>query len=62
MYAATLSSVTKDTTKYTANTDKTVLADKNTKFVVYNANKKTVAVYTGSSTCPPPLPVPAMLL
>ena len=52
VYAATLSSVTKDTTKYTANTDKTVLADKNTKFVVYNANKKTVAVYTGSSNLP----------
>ena len=52
VYAATLSSVTKDTTKYKANNDKTVLADKNTKFVVYNANKKTVAVYTGSSNLP----------
>ena len=52
-YAATLTgNVTKDTTKYTANTDKTVLADKNTKFVVYNADKKTAAVYTGAANLP----------
>ena len=51
-YAATLSeNVTKDTTKYTAN-GKTVLADKNTKFVVYNADKKTATVYTGAANLP----------
>ena len=53
VYATTLTgNVTKDTTKYTANTDKTVLADKNTKFVVYNQDKKTATVYTGTSSLP----------
>ena len=52
VYAATITSISKDTTKYTVNTDKTVLADKNTKFVVYNQDKKTATVYTGSSNLP----------
>jgi hypothetical protein len=51
-YSAALTTVTKDTTKYTVNTDKKVLADKNTKFVVYNADKKTATVYTGAANLP----------
>ncbi len=51
VYTATVSSVTKDTTKYTASSTD-VLVDKNTQFVVYNQDKKTVTVYTGASGLP----------
>ena len=60
VYFASMGNAVKDDTTSYANvkydgsstSDVTMLADKNTKFVVYNADKKTATVYTGSSNLP----------
>ena len=52
VYSASLGNVVKkNVTSYSASST-TVLADQNTKFVVYNAEKKTAVVYTGAANLP----------